>query len=371
MRTIWTAGLACLAVLLCAVGQSQAQSKVRVIIIDGQNNHNWKATTPVMKKALEDSGRFSVDVATTPTQPKAPQNPEPVKPKEPAKPKVETPETIKKYEQDRKTYENNLRKYEELKKAFDGNRAALLQKYEEEKKEFARQSAVYKEGMAKFHPDLSKYDVVLSNYNGDSWSKDFQTDAGAIAQGGQNRPGDRARGQQFVRRLDGIQPDDRHGLARQDRRRPAHSGRQRQGNSHQIGRRATAPAIATPGRFRSSVRDAKHPITKGMPIEWLHASDELYDNMRGPIENVHLLATAYSKGPNGTKAHEPMIWTIAYGKGRVFHTPMGHDANAMRCIGFIATLQRGTEWAATGSVTLPLPTNFPTAAKSSTLPIPK
>ena len=79
--------------------------------------------------------------------------------------------------------------------------------------------------------------------------------------------------------------------------------------------------------------------------------------MRGPIQNVKLLATAYSKG---TKAHEPMIWTVAYGQGRVFHTPMGHDVNAMKCIGFATTLLRGTEWAATGKVTIPIPANFPT-----------
>ena len=83
------------------------------------------------------------------------------------------------------------------------------------------------------------------------------------------------------------------------------------------------------GKFTVTIRDAAHPVTKGMPLEWAHNNDELYDNMRGPIENVHLLATAYS---NGTKAHEPMIWTVSYGKGRVFHTPMGHDVNAMRCV---------------------------------------
>src|SRR5205085_10038806 len=118
------------------------------------------------------------------------------------------------------------------------------------------------------------------------------------------------------------------------------------------------------GPFTVTLRDDTHPVTKGMPREWLHNNDELYDHMRGPIENVHLLATAYSKG---TKVHEPMIWTVDYGKGRVFHTPMGHDANAMRCVGFAATLQRGTEWAATGAVTLPLPDNFPTADKISTI----
>ena len=85
--------------------------------------------------------------------------------------------------------------------------------------------------------------------------------------------------------------------------------------------------------------------------------------MRGPIQNVHLLATAYSKG---TRAHEPMIWTVTYGEGRVFHTPMGHDVRAMKCVGFLATVQRGTEWAATGKVTIPIPENFPGPTKPST-----
>ena len=56
-----------------------------------------------------------------------------------------------------------------------------------------------------------------------------------------------------------------------------------------------------------------------------------------------------------------MIMTIDYGKGRVFHTPMGHADYSMRCVGFYTVLQRGTEWAATGMVTIPVPKNFPTA----------
>jgi type 1 glutamine amidotransferase len=63
-----------------------------------------------------------------------------------------------------------------------------------------------------------------------------------------------------------------------------------------------------------------------------------------------------------------MIWTVAYGKGRVFHTPMGHDLTAMRCNGFIATLRRGTEWAATGADTQRIPADFPTAVKASSRP---
>src|SRR5262249_52776330 len=124
------------------------------------------------------------------------------------------------------------------------------------------------------------------------------------------------------------------------------------------------------GPFSVTIRDAGHPVTKGMPREWMHARDELYDNVRGPIQNIHLLATAYpGPGKKGTGVHEPMIWTISYGKGRVFHTPMGHDVNGMACVGFIATLQRGTEWAATGTVTLPLPKDFPTADKSSSIKV--
>jgi hypothetical protein len=121
--------------------------------------------------------------------------------------------------------------------------------------------------------------------------------------------------------------------------------------------------------FLITVRDAEHPITNGMPHEWLHATDELYHGMRGPIENVHLLATAFSdKRYSGTREHEPMLWTVSYGKGRVFHTPMGHDLEAMRCVGFVTALRRGTEWAATGKVTLPIPDDFPTASKTSSLP---
>ena len=64
-------------------------------------------------------------------------------------------------------------------------------------------------------------------------------------------------------------------------------------------------------------------------------------------------------------ATEPMIFTIDYGKGRVFHTPMGHADYSMKCVGFIVTLQRGAEWAATGKVTQKIPDDFPTADKVS------
>src|ERR671924_1548776 len=46
--------------------RDETGKKLRALIVDGQNNHDWKSTTPLLRKALESSGRFTVDVATTP-----------------------------------------------------------------------------------------------------------------------------------------------------------------------------------------------------------------------------------------------------------------------------------------------------------------
>jgi type 1 glutamine amidotransferase len=269
--------------------------RIKVVIIDGQNNHDWRSTTPVMKKALEDSGRFIVAVSSNLKPGDKPGN---------------IPDTVP------------------------------------------------------FPPDLAKYDVVLSNYNGNSWPADFQKTLEENVRSGKVglvivHAANNAFGSWKEYNLmigmgwRGNKGGDR--LMLDDNGKEV---RVRSGQGDGSGHRYTGP-------FQVVVRDPDHPITRGMPREWMHARDELYDNMRGPIENIHLLATAYSKG---TKAHEPMIWSIAYGKGRVFHTPMGHDVNGMRCVGFITTLARGVEWTATGKVTVPVPTSFPTADKISTLP---
>ena len=113
--------------------------------------------------------------------------------------------------------------------------------------------------------------------------------------------------------------------------------------------------------FSVVVRDANHPVTQDMPREWLHTKDELYDSLRGPATNMRVLATSFS---SKTKRHEPMIMTIDYDEGRVFHTPMGHADYSMQCVGYVSTLLRGTEWAATGEVTIPIPENFPGPEKA-------
>ncbi len=106
--------------------------------------------------------------------------------------------------------------------------------------------------------------------------------------------------------------------------------------------------------FLIVARQPHHPILEGLPRWWMHARDELYDRLRGPAEQVEVLATAYSEpSTGGTGENEPMLMTITFGEGRIFHTVLGHDTVAMSGLGFQITLLRGTEWAATGKVTIP------------------
>jgi type 1 glutamine amidotransferase len=117
--------------------------------------------------------------------------------------------------------------------------------------------------------------------------------------------------------------------------------------------------------FVINIRDMEHPITKGLPAKWLHQNDELYGNLRGPAENVHVLATAFSdKTSGGTGKEEPVMFTITYGKGRIYHCVLGHTgadfSDSMQDVGFQVTFSRGTEWAATGKVKQQLPKEFPT-----------
>ncbi|GAB6012411.1 ThuA domain-containing protein [Viscerimonas tarda] len=121
-----------------------------------------------------------------------------------------------------------------------------------------------------------------------------------------------------------------------------------------------------------TVRNDKHPIIKGLPKQWKHATDELYDRMRGPGNIKDMLYTAYSEPEtNGSGREEPLIFTVNYGKARIFHIMLGHvgktaeDNPAMQCAGFQTILLRGCEWAATGKVKQAVPADFPTASTVS------
>ncbi len=121
--------------------------------------------------------------------------------------------------------------------------------------------------------------------------------------------------------------------------------------------------------FQLTNRAPEHPIMAGLPSKWLHTQDELYERMRGPFKNATILATAFADveknappwdpAVKGLGQHVPQLMAINYGNGHVFHTTLGHFDYSMECVGFITTLQRGAEWAATGKVTQEIPTDFP------------
>jgi len=127
--------------------------------------------------------------------------------------------------------------------------------------------------------------------------------------------------------------------------------------------------------FVVTSRAPDHPIMRGLPSAWMHTKDELYARMRGPFQNATILGTAYSDrvlqtAPwdgtmEGTGRHEAMLLAIEYGKGRVFHSALGHFDYSQECVGFITTCQRGAEWVVTGAVTQEVPSDFPTVEESS------
>jgi hypothetical protein len=126
--------------------------------------------------------------------------------------------------------------------------------------------------------------------------------------------------------------------------------------------------------FTVDIADRDHPIMRGLKKSFAQPEDELYANMQmQPAGSYHVLATAWddhalyqgkSRVPvAGPGANEPLLWTVEgkegpAGKGRVFATMIGHSAAATQSPGWIATFTRGVEWAATGSVTQPVPADM-------------
>jgi type 1 glutamine amidotransferase len=254
---------------------------ISVLLIDGQNNHNWEQTTPLIKQTLEGCGRFRVDVATSPP------------------------------------------------KGGD---------------------------LSTFDPSFADYDVVLSNYNGEPWSDKTQQAFESYVAGGGGfvclHAADNAFPQwQAYNRMIGLggwggrnEADGPYVRWKEDQQRFTRDLSPGRGGSH--GKRVPFVVV---------VRDADHPITRGLPGSFMQTEDELYSELRGPAENMHVLATGFSApASGGSGEHEPLLMTIQFGQGRVFHNTLGHDAKAIQGVAFQVTLQRGTEWAATGDVTLPL-----------------
>ncbi len=258
--------------------QAEDRQPLKALVVDGQNNHAWAQTTPLIVQTLEGCGRFKVDVATSP--------------------------------------------------AKGGD-------------------------MAQFKPNFADYDVVVSNYNGEPWSAETKSAFEKYVAGGGGFVSVHAADNSFpewpaYNRMIGL---------------GGWGGRNEKSGPYVRWQEGEVVRQTQPGRggshgkrhpFVVVVRDSEHPITQGLPSSWMQAEDELYAELRGPAEGLHVLATAYSAPETGgTSQHEPILMTIAYEKGRVFHTTMGHDIKSMQGVAFQVTLQRGAEWAATGKVTLP------------------
>jgi type 1 glutamine amidotransferase len=264
---------------------------LKVLIVDGQNNHDWKATTPVLKRLLEETGLFTVDVATSPG------------PKEP---------------------------------------------------------------MDAFKPDFAKYDVIVANYTGKDWPQETQKALVNYMNNGGGLVIFHAANNAFPKWQEWNEMIAIGGWGgRNEKSGPMvryRDGKVVLDNSPGIG-----GSHGPQHEFQVTTRDRFHPIMAGLPDKWMHAKDELYSTLRGPAKNMTILATAYAHpAQKGTGENEPALFTVRYGKGRIFHTVLGHAPEQMRSVGFIVTYQRGTEWAATGRVTqVEVPEDFPTADKVS------
>ena len=220
--------------------------------------------------------------------------------------------------------------------------------------------------MNKFNPDFSRYRLVVLDYNGDLWSEKTKTAfVNYVSNGG---------GVVVYHASDNSFPEWKEyneicGLGGWGNRNEK-SGPYIYYKRNELVTDTSAGIAGYHNKrheYEVRTRNTTHPITKGLPMRWMHGNDELYSKLRGPAKNMEILATAYSDtAGKGTGRDEPLLITIKYGNGRIFHTAMGHADSlggpAMHCAGFIVTLQRGAEWAVTGNVTQAIPFDFPNAA---------
>ena len=272
---------------------SAQAAPLKVLLVDGQNNHDWKTTSPVLKQILEENGLATVDVATSP--------------------------------------------------AKGGD-------------------------ISSFAPKFADYEVVVSNYNGEIWSPATQEAFEKYVSGGGGFVSVHAANNSFgewkaYNEMIGV---------------GGWGGRNEKSGPLLRLRDGKWTGDTTPGGaghhgkqhdFLMVTRNAEHPIMAGLPAKWMHIKDELYDRLRGPAKNVIVLASAFSDpATGGSGEDEPLLFALSYGKGRVFHTALGHALDAIKDVGFAVTLQRGTEWAATGKVTQKVPADFPTETKTSPRP---
>jgi len=283
----WLAAVSAWAVLAAVAAAAPPH---KALIVDGQNGHDWKSTTPVLKKLLEETGLFSVDVATSPPR---------------------------------------------------------------------------KADMSGFKPNFADYDVVVSNYQGDRWPKETEKALVDYVSGGGGLVIYHFACAAFP---DWKEYNEMIGLGgwggRSEKDGPMLRWREGKIVRDMTPHKAGGHGPQQP--FQLVIREPNHPITQGLPEKFMHCDDELYGWLRGPAKNLTVLATAFApKEKGGSGEHEPLLFTVQYGQGRVFFNALGHAAEHLKSVAFIATFQRGAEWAATGKVTQKVPDDFPGPDKPS------
>ncbi len=306
-----------ISILLILMLSVFAGAKVKVLIIDGQNNHEvWPKSTIMMKQYLEETGLFEVDI----------------------------------------------------------NRSHFTWKAGREKAYLSlagvgeTQDLENPKADPDFNPKFSKYDVVISNFGwkASDWPEATQKAFEAYVKAGG--------GFVSVHAADNSYPawkayNQMIGLGGWGDRNEKDGPYVYYNNEGKLIRDNTpggAGAHGPPHLIPITLRVANHPITKGMPEVWMTTKDECYARLRGPAENMTILATGRDmSGKAPTDRNEPILMVLNYGKGRIFHTTLGHDDYSIEGVGFIISFLRGTEWAATGKVTQPVPSDFPTSEKST------
>ncbi|MDR0724771.1 MAG: ThuA domain-containing protein [Prevotellaceae bacterium] len=267
-----------------------AKDPIKVLVLTGQNNHNWQASSVILQKYLNESGIFAADLAVSP-----------------------------------KTGED----------------------------------------MSSFCPDFSAYKAVVLDYTGDSWSEKTNKAFLEYVNGGGGVVVYHAANNAF---RNWKEYNEITGLGGWDNRNETDGPYVyfRDGNEVRDTTPGPGGSHGKKHEYKIALRIKDHPITKGLPEIWTHSKDELYDRLRGPAKNLTVLATAWSdKETGGTGRDEPVLMVIKWGKGRVFHTILGHVGAgdgpypAVEGASFIVTFLRGTEWAATGKVSQGVPDDFP------------
>jgi len=296
-----------------ATEQKDDSAKIKALIIDGQNNHNaWPKSTMMMKSYLEESGKFTVDIYRT-----------------------------------KFTWNGN--RYGEEFPLNDGKA------YEDLKQAKADPD---------FKPDFEKYNVVISNFGHGAadWPESTQKGLVEFMKNGGGFVSIHAADNSFPNWKEYNEMIGLGGWGGRSEKSGPYVYYNDEGKIVRDTSKGRGGGHGPQHEFSVVTRNSNHPITKGLPAEFMHTKDELYERLRGPGLNMKVLATAFaSPDKNGSGRHEPMLMTIEYGKGRVFHTPLGHADYSFECVGFITVFLRGTEWAATGKVTIPVPDDYPTA----------